>query len=125
MQGSAAHTAAPGGSEGHGASHASVRDYVIGFALSIILTAVPFGLVMAGTIPASTAVPICLALAVVQIVVHLVYFLHMNRASSRSWNMAALIFTVVVVAILGAGTIWVMYHLNLNMMPGMMPNDAT
>jgi cytochrome o ubiquinol oxidase operon protein cyoD len=62
---------------------------------------------------------------VVQIVVHLVYFLHMNRASSRSWNMAALIFTVVVVAILGAGTIWVMYHLNLNMMPGMMPNDAT
>ena len=125
MQGSAAHTAAPGGSEDHGASHASVRDYVIGFVLSIVLTAVPFGLVMAGTIPAATAVPICLALAVVQIVVHLVYFLHMNRSSSRSWNMAALVFTVVVVAILGAGTIWVMYHLNLNMNPGMMPTDAT
>ena len=125
MQSAAANTDAPGASGDHGAGHASVRDYVIGFVLSIVLTAIPFGLVMAGTIPASSAVPACLGLGVVQMVVHLVYFLHMNRASSRTWNMAALIFTVVILVILGAGTIWVMYHLNLNMNPGMMPTDAT
>ena len=88
-----------------------------------MLTALPSGLVMAGTVPAATAVPICIGLGIVQMIVHLVYFLHMNAASSKSWNMAALVFTVVVVAILVVGSLWVMYHLNMNMMPGTMPTE--
>lgn len=114
---------AHGAAHDHGAGHVRVQSYVIGFALSALLTAVPFGLVMAGTVPAATAVPVCVGLGAVQIVVHLVYFLHMNAASSRSWNMAAFVFTVVIVAILVAGTVWVMYHLDMNMMPGMMPDS--
>ncbi len=114
---------ARGAAHDHGAGYVSVQSYVIGFALSALLTAVPFGLVMAGTVPASEAVPVCVGLGAVQIVVHLVYFLHMNAASSRSWNMAAFVFTVVIVAILVAGTVWVMYHLDMNMMPGMMPDS--
>jgi cytochrome o ubiquinol oxidase operon protein cyoD len=120
------HTA-PAGVPAHGqadgAGHGSVRSYVIGFVLSVVLTALPFGLVMSGALPAATAVPICIGLGVVQMIVHLVYFLHMNASSSQSWNMAALVFTVVVVAILVVGSLWVMYHLNMNMMPGMMPTE--
>ncbi|HUC17627.1 MAG TPA: cytochrome o ubiquinol oxidase subunit IV [Acetobacteraceae bacterium] len=116
----AAHAGVP---HGDGEAHASVRGYVTGFILSVLLTAVPFALVMSGTVPAATAVPAAIGLAVVQMVVHLVYFLHMNRASSQSWNMAALVFTVIIVAILVAGSLWIMYHMNANMMPGMMPPE--
>ncbi len=106
-----------------GAAHGTTRSYIVGFGLSVLLTAIPFALVMSGAVAASIAVPVSIALGVVQILVHLVYFLHMNSASSRSWNMVALVFTVVIVAILVVGSLWVMYHLNANMMPGVMPSD--
>jgi cytochrome o ubiquinol oxidase subunit IV len=109
------------GPSGDGAAHGSVRSYVIGFLLSVLLTLVPFALVMSGAAPAATLIPICVGLGVTQILVHLVYFLHMNGSSTQTWNMAAFVFTLVVVAILVAGSLWVMYHLNINMMPGMMP----
>ena len=112
-----------GGAPAAGAPHASVRGYVIGFALSVVLTGIAFALVMSGAVPAGTAVPAALGLGVAQMAVHLVYFLHMDRASSRTWNMAALVFTVVIVAILVGGSLWIMYHMNYNMMPGMMPSN--
>lgn len=105
-----------------GASHATVPGYLTGFVLSVILTAVPFGLVMSG-VRAAVAVPVALALAVTQIVVHLVYFLHMDRRSARSWNMAAFLFALIIVAIVVVGSLWVMHNLDLNMMPGMMPSE--
>ncbi len=115
---------APGGGHDHreaGGAHVSMRDYVIGFWASVVLTAIPFALVMSGALSSAVAVPVCAGFAVVQIVVHLVYFLHMKGSSARSWNMAAFVFTLVILAILVAGSLWVMYHLNANMMPGMMP----
>ena len=57
------------------------------------------------------------ALAVVQIFVHLFYFLHMNASSEQRWNVMAFAFTVVIVAIVVGGTLWVMYNANMNMMP--------
>jgi cytochrome o ubiquinol oxidase operon protein cyoD len=111
------------GTNGSGAGHGSVQSYVIGFALSVILTAVPFALVMSGSVSASIAVPVSIGLGIVQIAVHLIYFLHMNGSSSQSWNMAAFVFTIIIVAILVVGSLWVMYHMNANMMPGMMPSD--
>ena len=60
-----------------------------------------------------------MALAAVQIVVHMIYFLHMNSKSEGGWTILALIFTIMVVVIMLAGSLWVMYHLNHNMMPGM------
>ena len=55
--------------------------------------------------------------ALVQIVVHMIYFLHMNTKSEGGWTMMALIFTLVIVVITLVGSLWVMYHLNTNMMP--------
>jgi cytochrome o ubiquinol oxidase operon protein cyoD len=103
-----------------GADHGSVKSYLIGFVLSVLLTAVPFALIMTHAVPAAEAIAIALILGVTQMVVHLVYFLHMNAASGRSWNMAALIFTVIILGIIIGGSLWVMHNMNVNMMPGMM-----
>ena len=97
--------------------HGSFKTYMIGFLLSVVLTAIPFWLVMTGALPAAATGLIITAFAVVQIVVHMVFFLHMNHKSEGGWNMLALIFTIVVVVIAVAGSVWVMYHLNVNMMP--------
>jgi len=106
-----------------GASHSTFKGYAIGFVLSVILTAIPFWLVMAKVFdkPAVTSM-VVLAFAAVQIVVHMIYFLHMNTKSEGGWNMLALIFTIMVVVITLSGSLWVMYHLNHNMMP-MSPHE--
>ena len=99
-------------------AHGSLRDYVIGFVLSVVLTAIPFWLVMSGAIENKQVTAfIVMGLAVVQIVVHMVYFLHMNGKVEGGWTMMALVFTLIVVVITLAGSLWVMYHLNTNMMP--------
>ena len=106
------------------AAHGSMRDYVTGFVLSVILTAIPFWLVMNGVIASSNMTAlVILGFAAVQIVVHMVFFLHMNPRSEGGWNMLALIFTAVLVVIVLSGSLWVMHHLNTNMMP-MSPHEA-
>lgn len=101
-----------------GAPHSSFSGYMVGFVLSIILTAIPFWLVMAGVIThRPTAVLVLGAFAVAQILVHMVCFLHMNGKVEGGWTLLSTIFTVVFVAIAIAGTLWVMFHMNENMMP--------
>ncbi|HEV2511479.1 cytochrome o ubiquinol oxidase subunit IV [Bosea sp. (in: a-proteobacteria)] len=106
--------------DAHGAAHGSMRGYVTGFLLSVVLTAIPFWLVMNDVLGNSTLTAIVIMLfAAAQIVVHMIYFLHMNGRSEGGWTMLALIFTIIVVAIALAGSLWVMFHLNANMMPDM------
>ena len=103
--------------------HGSLKTYAIGFILSVILTAIPFWLVMNKTITnTGTMGLVLLGFAAVQVVVHMVYFLHMNSKSEGGWNMMAMIFTIMIVVIAMAGSLWVMYHMNHNMMPSMMPD---
>lgn len=105
---------------GHGDTHAhgTRRGYLIGFGLSALLTAAPFWLVMAGVITnPQVAAAIVVVLAFVQIVVHTIFFLHVNTRSEGGWTLLALIFTVIMVAIVISGSLWIMYHLNSNMMP--------
>ena len=107
------------------ADHGSLKSYTIGFVLSVILTAIPFWLVMGKVFDkSSTTAFVILGFAAVQMVVHMIYFLHMNTKSEGGWSMLALIFTVVLVVIMLSGSIWVMYHLNHNMMPGMMHDSS-
>ena len=106
-----------------GGAHGTRKGYVTGFILSVVLTAIPFWLVLGKVIdrPGITGA-VLLGLAAVQIVVHMVYFLHMNAKSEGGWTLLALIFTVVLVVIALSGSLWVMYHLNENMMPASMPD---
>ncbi|MCU4182449.1 cytochrome o ubiquinol oxidase subunit IV [Bosea sp. BH3] len=119
MSGSQNHAEHHDGHGNHGGEgHGSLRGYVTGFLLSVILTAIPFWLVMNDVLGNSTLTAIVImAFAAVQIVVHMVYFLHMNSRAEQGWNMMALIFTIIIVVIVLAGSLWVMFHLNTNMMP--------
>lgn len=103
------------------APHGTMKGYLTGFILSVILTAIPFWLVMGNVLDDTTAtIVLVLVFAVVQIGVHMVCFLHLNTKSEGGWNMLSLIFTIILVCIALTGSLWVMYHLNVNMMPGMM-----
>ena len=104
---------------GHGgAAHGSLKEYIIGLFLSIVLTAIPFGLVMTKALSGTPLVIIVLFCAVAQVLVQLVFFLHMNTSSEQLWNTTSAIFVVVLVAILIIGSIWIMAHLNHNMLMG-------
>jgi cytochrome o ubiquinol oxidase operon protein cyoD len=107
--------------EDDGAAHSTFKGYMTGFVLAVILTAIPFYLVMGKVFESSTTTAIVvLGLAAVQIVVHMIYFLHMNTKSEGGWTLLALLFTLVLVVITLSGSLWVMYHLNHNMMPAAM-----
>ena len=114
-----AHTETGHDDHGHDdGPHSTFKGYMTGFVLSVILTAIPFWIVMAKVFDkSSTTALVVLAFAVVQIVVHMIYFLHMNTKAEGGWSMLALVFTLVLVVITLSGSIWVMYHLNNNMMP--------
>ncbi|RYY27170.1 MAG: cytochrome o ubiquinol oxidase subunit IV [Sphingomonadales bacterium] len=112
---SASHDAAPA----HGASdyHASRRTYLIGFLMSVVLTAVPFWMVMTGAAAPQFTAIVVVAFAVVQIIVHTVCFLHVNTRSESGWTLMAYVFTAVIILIVIAGSLWIMTHINANMMP--------
>ncbi|MFG6489501.1 cytochrome o ubiquinol oxidase subunit IV [Roseateles sp. BYS78W] len=98
--------------------HVSFKGYAVGFILSVILTAIPFWLVMGQVLPTPKVTGlVILGFAAVQMVVHMIYFLHMNAKVEGGWSMLALLFTVALVVIMLSGSVWVMYHMNANMMP--------
>jgi cytochrome o ubiquinol oxidase subunit IV len=109
---------------GMAGAHGSLRSYITGFVLSVVLTAIPFWLVMGNVLDDTLRTSIVImGLAAVQIVVHMIYFLHMNTKSEGGWTFIALAFTLTLVVITLAGSIWVMYHMDQNMMP-MTPHEA-
>jgi len=104
--------------------HATFKGYMTGFVIAVIFTVIPFWAVMNHVFAkSSSAAVLILGLAAVQIVVHMIYFLHMNAKSEGGWNMLALVFTIVLVVITLSGSIWIMYHLNNNMMPMLDPSN--
>ncbi|WP_257550842.1 cytochrome o ubiquinol oxidase subunit IV [Sphingopyxis sp. DBS4] len=103
--------------------HASMRDYLIGFILSVILTAIPFWLVMERPLSDGATAAVIMVFAAVQIVVHMVFFLHMSPKAEGGWSITSLTFTIIIVVIMLAGSLWVMHHLNTNMMPS--PHDMS
>jgi cytochrome o ubiquinol oxidase operon protein cyoD len=102
--------------ESTGASKGSFKSYTTGFILSIVLTAVAFALVMSGTLPRSVSLFGIVSAAVVQILVHLHYFLHLDTSSAARWNLVALVFTLFIMILFVGGTVWIMYNLNYRMM---------
>jgi cytochrome o ubiquinol oxidase operon protein cyoD len=115
-----AHHAHDDHEHGEGGAHGTLKDYVIGFVLAVILTAIPFWLVMGDVLPSHqmTALAV-MGLAVIQVIVHMIYFLHMNSRSEGGWTMLALVFTLIIVVITLAGSMWVMHNLDTHMMAPM------
>ena len=102
--------------DSHDASHGSVKSYAIGFILSVILTLIPFGLVMYPTLPKSITLMIVLAFAVIQVLVHLVYFLHLDRSEAQLENVIAFVFAGLVIVLLVGLSLWIMFSIHTYMM---------
>jgi cytochrome o ubiquinol oxidase operon protein cyoD len=99
-----------------GNDHGSVKSYIHGFILSLVLTIIPF-LAVAQHWFSTKASYIMIALfAVAQLFVQLVYFLHLSHKSAAKWNLNVFFFTLLVVLILVLGSIWIMVNLNYFMM---------
>lgn len=95
----------------------AIGGYLLGLFLATILTAASFYIGL-GHFIWTPAVPVALAaLAIAQIGVHLVFFIHLTSAPDNTNNVLALAFGVLIVFLILAGSIWIMQHLNQNMLP--------
>jgi cytochrome o ubiquinol oxidase operon protein cyoD len=102
--------------DGHEAA-AGVAGYLIGLGLATLLTIVSF-FIARTTLVWGPSIPVALAvLAMAQMGVHLVFFLHITTGPDNVNNVMALAFGVLIVLLLIAGSLWIMAHLNNNMMP--------
>jgi cytochrome o ubiquinol oxidase operon protein cyoD len=95
----------------------SFATYTVGLAFALLLTAASFivsqtNLLWAPGVPAGLAV-----LAIAQMGVHLVFFLHISTGPDNSNNVIALAFGVLVVTLVVSGSLWIMANLNTNMLP--------
>ena len=108
---------APGEESEHGSIASGIRGYAIGLGLAALLTAASFWAAQTGLIY-GPGIPVALiALAVAQMGVHLVFFLHVTTGPDNVNNVLALAFGVLIVALVLVGSIWIMAHLHHNLMP--------
>ncbi|MGP1930291.1 MAG: cytochrome o ubiquinol oxidase subunit IV [Arsenophonus sp. ET-YP4-MAG3] len=96
--------------------HSNKKTYFIGFILSIILTVIPFLIVMNNIVSHYITLWIIISAAIIQIFVHLICFLHMKTSLDGNWNLIAFLFTILIISIIVIGSLWIMYHVNINMM---------
>jgi len=110
------HDNAPGDEDEKGAA-SGVRGYVVGLVLAACLTLASFWAVSTHLIY-EPAIPITLiTLAIAQMGIHLVFFLHITTDPDNKNTVLALAFGIFIVCLVIFGTIWIMDHLNHNMMP--------
>jgi cytochrome o ubiquinol oxidase operon protein cyoD len=103
----------------HEGGHGSFKSYMIGFVLSGILTVIPFNIVMGDVLGnVIWSVFIVFALGASQMIVHIYYFLHATSQAEEGWLAMSISFTVLLVVIVMTGSIWVMFNLQENLMPG-------
>jgi cytochrome o ubiquinol oxidase subunit IV len=94
-----------------------IRSYLIGLALAVLLTVFSFYLVGTDWIWGPALPAALAALAIAQIGVHLAFFLHITTAPDNTNTVLALAFGVLIVALIIGGSLWIIYHLNQNMLP--------
>lgn len=93
------------------------KKYLIGFIFSFFLTIIPFYFIFQKNFfKPWLIIAILLLCAIIQIFTHLICFLHINNSSEQRWNLISLIFSTLIILILVNGTIWIMIHLNQNLM---------
>ena len=99
------------------AAHGSVRSYTVGLLLSVALTVASFSAVMTGSLQTHVAIALIVGLCVAQLLVQLIYFLHLGTGPGQRGNSAIFACTAFLIAIVVAGSLWVMHNANINMMP--------
>lgn len=95
-------------------SPARYISYVVGFVLSILTTLIAYLFVVNHVWPMQTLIYVVMGLAVIQLIVQSVFFLHIGRGSR--WKLMTFIFALIFILIVVVGSIWIMNNLNYNMM---------
>ena len=93
--------------------------YIVGLALALILTGVSFWVAATGVLWGPGVAVGLVVLAIAQIGIHLVFFLHITSGPDNTNNVLALAFGALIVFLVMIGTIWIMAHMNANV--GMSP----
>jgi len=97
--------------------HGTIRNYVIGFILSLVFTLIPYYLAVNQTVKGVVLLGTILAFAVLQMIIQVLFFLHLGRERGPRWQTKFLLGTVGGIFVVTVGTTWIMYHLHENMMP--------
>lgn len=94
----------------------SMWPYITGFVLAVLLTFSAYEFVVNHYVTGIGLLAIIVTLAVAQLIVQLIFFLHLGRGKEARWNLVAFLFMLIILVILVAGSLWIMYNLNYNMM---------
>lgn len=113
----------PANSHQHEAPHGSYLSYVIGFILSIVLTLAAYFAIVNDWFSGTAAVLFVTALAVVQLLVQLLFFLHISQERSPRWNLVTFSYAAMIVLIVVIGSLWIMYNMNYNMIHELTPEE--
>ena len=108
----------------YGVGHGNLRSYITGFAISILLTLLPYFIVTEHILSGSMLAAAVVLLGIAQLLVQLVFFLHLSPRAKAKWNLIALVFTVLVVVILVVGTLWIMNNLSHNMSQALIDKNS-
>lgn len=95
--------------------HGSLVSYSLGFVLSIVVTLLAFAAVGQHWFSPMGNVAFITLMAIIQLMIQLVLFLHLNAESKPHWNLSAFLFAILIVFVVVGASIWIMYHLNVNM----------
>ncbi len=107
--------AIPGARNGQG--HGSFQGYLVGYVASVLLTFGSFVAVRSSALTPSSVTAAVTVLAIAQMLVHLIFFLHINTSPNQRTNILAFAVTMFIVIVIVAGSLWIMAHLEANMMP--------
>lgn len=97
-------------------SRNALLSYVTGFLFSLFLSIVPYLLVTEHVFGEKSLMIGVTLFAVAQLIVQVIFFLHLPVKEKPYWNIVAFVYTLLIVAFLVVGSMWIMYHLNMNMM---------
>lgn len=95
----------------------SSKPYIVGFVLSMLLTLLAYFFVTNQILHGGWLIAAIIGLALVQLMVQLLFFLHLGQESKPRWNFIFFLATVSLILLVVIGSLWIMNHLNYNMTP--------
>lgn len=90
------------------------KSYVVGFSLSLLFTLAAYFVVVNRLLSGGMLIATIIALALLQLIVQLIFFLHLARESKPRWNLAIVLSTISIILIIIIGSLWIMNNLNYN-----------
>jgi cytochrome o ubiquinol oxidase operon protein cyoD len=101
----------------NGQQHGSLQGYLVGYAAAAVLTVAAFAAARSGVLAPASVIAAITVLAIGQMLVHLIFFLHISTSPHQRTNILAFAVAMLIVLLIVGGSLWIMSHLQSNMMP--------